>query len=208
MLPAIIVILAAQAASAAPAPTPTATPTVTPGTPTPTPAPTPVPAANPYRPRELSAIAGDRRLGRLSGAGAPVVTTAVPEKITSGPSPTRRPESVRVESIQDNGVVNDGFVSVYGTVRNTGRVAACRVKIFLRLYDDHGVLLSTGETTTDLKIVGPGEAVTFGGIVKAPAGLRGSRERKPDPLVDGTSTNWKRVGRVEGEITGVSEECS
>ena len=88
-------------------------------------------------------------------------------------------------------------------------MAACRVKIFLRLYDDHGVLLSTGETTTDLKIVGPGEAVTFGGIVKAPAGLRGSRERKPDPLVDGTSsTNWKRVGRVEAEITGVSEECS
>ena len=45
--------------------------------------------------------------------------------------------------------------------------------------------------------------------MKAPAGLRGSRERKPDPLVDGpASTNWQRVGRVEAEITGVSEECS
>jgi hypothetical protein len=88
-------------------------------------------------------------------------------------------------------------------------MAACRVTIFLRLYDDHGVLLSTGETTTDLKIVESGEAVAFGGIVKAPAGVRGSRERKPDPLVDGTaSTNWQRVGRVEAEITGVSEECS
>jgi hypothetical protein len=116
---------------------------------------------------------------------------------------------VRVENVQDNGAVTDGFVSVYGMVRNAGRVAACRVRILLRLYDDHGVLLSTGETTTDLKIVGPGEAVAFGGIVKAPAGLRGSRERKPDPLVDGTaSTNWQRVGRVEAEITGVSEECS
>lgn len=166
-------------------------------------------AADPYRPRGLSEIARDRRLGRLSGSGAAVVTTPEPELVPSGPPSARRPGPVRVEDIQDNGAVTDGFVSVYGTVRNTGRVAACRVRIFLRLYDDHGVLLSTGETTTDLKIVGPGEAVTFGGIVKAPAGLRGSRERKPDPLVDGTaSTNWQRVGRVEAEITGVSEECS
>jgi hypothetical protein len=205
VLPAVIVFLAAQAASA----TPTATPTATPATPTPTPKPTPVAAANPYRPRGLSEIARDRRLGRLSGSGAAVVTTPEPEPVTSGTPPARQTGTVRVENIQDNGVVTDGFVSVYGTVRNSGRVAACRVKIFLRLYDDHGVLLSTGETTTDLKIVGPGEAVTFGGIVRAPAGLRGSRERKPDPLVDGrASTNWKRVGRVDAEITGVSEECS
>jgi len=53
-------------------------------------------------------------------------------------------------------------------------------------------------TPTDPKIVAAGEAVTFGGTVKAPAGLRGSSERKPDPLVDGPSaTNWKRVGRVQ-----------
>lgn len=205
MLPAVIVFLAAQAASA----TPTATPTAAPATPTPISKPTPVSAADPYRPRGLSEIARDRRLGRLSGSGAAVVTTPEPEPVPSGPPQVRHPGPVRVEDVQDNGAVTDGFVSVYGTVRNTGRVAACRVRIFLRLYDDHGVLLSTGETTTDLKIVGPGEAVAFGGIVKAPAGLRGSRERKPDPLVDGTaSTNWQRVGRVEAEITGVSEECS
>lgn len=205
MLAALIVFLAAQAAS----PTPTATRTAIPATPTPVPKPTPVSAADPYRPRELSEIARERRLGRLSGSGAAVVTTPEPEPAPSGPPPARRPEPVRVEDVQDNGAVTDGFVSVYGTVRNTGRVAACRVRIFLRLYDDHGVLLSTGETTTDLKIVGPGEAVAFGGIVKAPAGLRGSRERKPDPLVDGpASTNWQRVGRAEAEIMSVSEECS
>jgi hypothetical protein len=168
-----------------------------------------VPAADPYRPRGLSDIARDRRLGRLSASGAAVVTTPEPEPVPSGPPSARRQGTVRVEDVQDNGAVTDGFVSVYGTVRNAGRAAACRVRIFLRLYDDHGVLLSTGETTTDLKIVGPGEAVAFGGIVKAPAGVRGSRERKPDPLVDGTaSTNWQRVGRVEAEIMGVSEECS
>ena len=203
---AVIVFLAAQAASATPTATPTATRTATP---IPTAKPTAVAAADPYRPRGISEIARDRRLGRLSGSGAAVVTTPEPEPGSSGTAPARNLGPVRVEKIQDNGAVTDGSVSVYGTVRNTGGVAACRVKIFLRLYDDHGVLLSTGETTTDLKIVGPGEAVTFGGIVKAPAGLRGSRERKPDPLVDGTSsTNWKRVGRVEAEITGVSEECS
>jgi hypothetical protein len=115
---------------------------------------------------------------------------------------------LRVEDVQDNGAVTDGRVSVYGTVRNIGHVPLCRVRIFLRLYDDHGVLLSTGETTTDPKIVAVGEAVTFGGTVKAPAGLRGSSERKPDPLVDGTSaTNWKRVGRVQAEIIDASDEC-
>ncbi len=209
MLAATIVLLAAQGGPATPAPTPTATPVATPAIPAPATKPTPVPAADPYRPRGLSEIARDRRLGRLSASGAAVVTTPEPEPVASGPPSVRRPGTVRVEDVQDNGAVTDGIVSVYGTVRNAGRVAVCRVKIFLKLYDDHGVLLSTGETTTDLKIVGPGEAVAFGGIVKAPAGVRGSRERKPDPLVDGTaSTNWQRVGRVEAEIAGVSEECS
>jgi hypothetical protein len=205
VLPAVIVFLAAQAASATPAATPTATPSTT----TPIPIPTPVPAADPYRPRSLSEIARERRLGRLSGSGAAVVTTPEPEPVPSGAPAAHRQGPVRVEDVQDTGAVTDGFVSVYGTVRNTGHVAACRVRILLRLYDDHGVLLSTGETTTDLKIVGPGEAVAFGGIVKAPAGVRGSRERKPDPLVDRTtSTNWQRVGHVEAEISGLSEECS
>ena len=215
MLPALIVLFAAQAASA----TPTATPAATPATPTPALTPTPVPAADPYHPRGLSEIARERRLGRLSGSGAEVVTTPEPEpallaaappsSVPPGPVPTRRPGPLRVEDVQDNGAVTDGFVSVYGTVRNSGRAAACRVRIFLRLFDDHGVLLSTGETTTDLKVVGPGESVTFGGMVKAPAGVRGSRERKPDPLAGGTApTNWQRVGRVEAEVMDVSEECS
>jgi hypothetical protein len=169
-----------------------------------------VSAADPWRPRSLSEIAREKRLGRLTGAGAVVVTTPEPEPdpAPSGTPTARRAGPVRVEDVQDNGAVTDGSVSVYGTVRNTGRVPVCRVKIFLRLYDDHGVLLSTGETTTDLKIVAVGGAATFGGIVKAPAGLRGSRERKPDPLVDGpASTNWLRVGRVDAEIIEVSDVC-
>ena len=209
MLPALIVLLAAQAASA----TPTATPAATPA---PLLSPTPVAAADPYHPRTLSEIAKERRLGRLSGSGAAVVTTPEPalraaspsSSIPPEPAPARRAETVRVEKVQENGAVTDGSVSVYGTVRNSGRTAACRVRIFLRLYDVHGVLLSTGETTTDLKVVGPGEAVTFGGMVRVPAGVRGSRERKPDPLVDGMApTNWQRVGRVEAEVLDASEEC-
>lgn len=213
MLPAVIVLLAAQASSSAP------TPTVTPSATTPVPTATPVAAADPYRPRPLSELAKERRLGRLTGTGAAVVTTPEPEPGPQGTLPassgsssasaaSRRSGMLRVEDVQDNGAVADGRVSVYGTVRNTGRVPLCRVRIFLRLYDDHGVLLSTGETTTDLKIVAAGEAVTFGGTVKAPAGLRGSSERKPDPLVDGPSaTNWKRVGRVQTEIIDASDEC-
>ena len=95
MLPAVIVLLAAQVSSSTTAATPAPTPTATPSAPTPLPTATPVAVADPYRPRPLSELAK-------------------------------------------------------------------------------------------------------GGTVKAPAGLRGSTERKPDPLVDGPSaTNWKRVGRVQ-----------
>jgi hypothetical protein len=225
MLPAAVFLLAAQVSSSTPAPTPTATPSA----PTPAPKATPVAAADPYRPRALSELARERHLGRLTGTGAAVVTTPEPEPASAGTLPAssgssaasaasassassaaaRRISVLRAEDVQDNGAVTDGRVSVYGAVRNTGRVPLCRVRIFLRLYDDHGVLLSTGETTTDLKVVAAGEAVTFGGTVKAPAGLRGSSERKPDPLVDGRSaTNWQRVGRIQAEIIGASDECS
>ncbi|HEX7615656.1 MAG TPA: FxLYD domain-containing protein [Thermoanaerobaculia bacterium] len=228
MLPVAVFLLAAQVSSSTPAPTPTATPSA----PTPAPKATPVAAADPYRPRALSELARERHLGRLTGTGAAVVTTPVPEPASAGTLPAssgssaasgasapsassasfaaaRRISVLRTEDVQDNGAVTDGRVSVYGEVRNTGRVPLCRVRIFLRLYDDHGVLLSTGETTTDLKVVAAGEAVTFGGTVKAPAGLRGSSERKPDPLVDGRSaTNWQRVGRIQAEIIDASDECS
>jgi hypothetical protein len=207
-----VVVLFAQVSSSTPAPTPTALPS----TPTPVSTATPVAAADPNRPRTLSELAKERRLGRLTGTGAALVTTPEPEPAPAGTpaaSPVvfaaaRRSGMLRVEDVQDNGAVADGRVSVYGRVRNTGRVPLCRIRIFLTLFDDHGVLLSTGETTTDLKIVSAGEAVTFGGTVKAPAGLRGSSERKPDLLVDGRSaTNWQRVGRVQAEIIDASDEC-
>ena len=196
---AVVVLFAAQASTA----TPAATPTVT-----------PVAAADPSRPRSLSELAKDRHLGRLTGIGAAVVTTPGPEleptpAIATTSAGARRAGMLRVEEVQDNGVVSDGRVSAYGTVRNIGRVPLCRVRIFLKLYDDHGVLLSIGETTTDLKIVAAGDVVTFGGTVKAPAGLRGSSERKPDPLADGRSaTSWQRVGRVQVEVIDAGDECS
>lgn len=203
----------APQATATPSPVPAATPVL----PRPVTKPTPVAAADPYRPRGLSEIARERRLGRLTGTGAAVVTTPEPEAQPAGTPPasssasagSRRAGMLRVEDVQDNGAVTDGRVSVYGMIRSLGRVPLCRVRIFLWLYDDHGVLLSTGETTTDLKIVAAGDTVSFGGNVKAPAGLRGSNERKLDPLVDGRSaTNWQRVGRVQAEVIDASDECN
>jgi hypothetical protein len=161
-------------------------------TPTPTGTPTP---ASPPRARSLADVARERKLVRLKG-----VATEVPAPEAQGP--------LRVEDLQDNGVVSDGFLSVYGTVRNTGRVPACRVRLFLRTLDEHGVLLSKGETTTDLKVVAPGESVPFGGRLKVPPGVRGSREPQPDVLEEGPArTNWQRIARVEGEVLDFSEEC-
>ncbi len=165
-------------------------------TPTPTPAPTPSPTpAEAAQPRSLADLARDRKLVPPKGDAG---EAALPEAL--GP--------LRVEDLQDNGVVADGFLSVYGNVRNTGRVPACRVRLFFRTFDEHGVLLSKGETTTDLKVVAPGESVPFGGRVKVPAGVRGSQERPPDVLAEGPArTNWTHVARVEGEVLDFSEEC-
>ena len=146
MLPLVgALLLAAQVSSSAPAPTPTDTP----GPPTPVPTATPVGAANPNRPRSLSELAKERRLGRLTGSGAAVVTTPEPEPAPAGTpaeppilsASARRSALLRVEDVQDNGAVADGRVSIYGKIRNTGRTPLCRVRIFLRMYDDHGVLL-------------------------------------------------------------------
>jgi hypothetical protein len=205
----MLLVLAAQAAASTPSPTPTPAPNPGAVVATPVPTPTPVAAADPWKPRGLSEVARERRLGHMTTSGAAVVTTPEPEPAPSGTPALRRAELVRVEDVQDNGAVTDGFVSIYGSVRNASRASVCHVRILLRMYDDHGVLLSTGETTTDLKIVAPGEAVPFGGTVKAPAGLRGSKEPKPDPLAGrGAATNWQRVGRVEAEIASMSGDCS
>lgn len=171
-------------------------------TPTPSPAPavTPVSAVAPApasasRPRSLADVARERKLVQPKGAGS---EAAAPE--TQGP--------LRVEELQDNGAVADGFLSVYGKVRNTGRVPACRVRLFLRTLGDQGVLLSKGEATTDLKVVAPGESVPFGARLKVPYGIRGSQEPPPDILAEGPArTNWQRIARVEGEILDFSEEC-
>ncbi len=179
MFPAVL-LLAAQAATPA-------------ATATPTPAAT---AASPAgKPRSLADVARERKLVPLKGTGA---EPAAPE--AQGP--------LRLEEVQDNGAVADGRLSVYGKVRNTGKTPACRVRLFLRLFDAHGVLLSKGETTTDLKVVPPGEAVAFGGSLPVPAGVRGSREPARDVLSEGPArTNWTRVAKVEGEVLDFSEEC-
>lgn len=160
-------------------------------TPSPTPAPTP---AETPRPRSLADVARERKLVPPKGAAES------PAAATPGP--------LRIEEIQDNGAVADGFLSVYGRVRNTGRAPACRVRLFLRTFDENGVLLSKGETTTDLKVIPAGDAVPFGGRLKVPPGVRGSQERAPDVLAEGPArTNSQRVARVEGEVLDFSEEC-
>jgi hypothetical protein len=166
----------------------------------PTPSPTATPAAVPTRGerppvRSLADVARERKLVPLKGAAG---ETVPPE--SQGP--------LRVEELQDNGTVADGFLSVYGKVRNTGRVPVCRVRLFLRSFDEHGVLLSKGETTTDLKVVPAGDAVPFGTRLRVPPGVRGALERSPDVLAEGPArTNGQRVARVEGEVLAYSEEC-
>jgi hypothetical protein len=177
-----LLLAAAQAATPAASPTPAATPT-------------PAAAAGPARPRSLADVARDRKLVPLKGTGA------------DGPPPEAQ-GPLRVEDLQDNGAVADGKLSVFGRVRNTGRTPACHVRLFLRIFDSNGVLLSKGETTTDLKVIPPGEAVSFGGRIPVPPGVRGSQERAPDVLSEGpTRTNFSRVARVDGEILAYSEEC-
>jgi hypothetical protein len=176
----LLALLLAAAAAATPAASPA---------PTPTAAPTPGADA---RPRTLADIARERKLVPPKGSGE------APE--SEGP--------LKVEELQDNGVVSDGMLSVYGKVRNRGTAAVCRVRLFFRTFDEHGVLLSKGETTTDLKIVGPGKAVPFGGRLKVPPGVRGSQERPPDVLsASGPRPSWPRIARVEAEVLDFSEDC-
>ena len=191
ILPPLLLAVAAAVAGAAPVPTPAPSPTPTP-TATPTASPTPGGAP---KPRSLADIARERKLVPLRGGAA---EPAGPE--AQGP--------LRVEDLQDNGAVSDGYLSVYGRVRNTGRGPACRVRLFLRTFDEHGVLLSKGETTTDLKTVPAGDAVPFGARLKVPPGVRGSHERPPDILSEGPArTNFSHVARVEGEVLDFSEDC-
>jgi hypothetical protein len=189
LLPLLLTAAAASAGAAAgptPAPSPTPTPTATP-TASPTPGGAP-------KPRSLADIARERKLVPLRGGAA---EPASPE--AQGP--------LRVEELQDNGAVSDGYLSVFGRVRNTGRGPACHVRLFLRMFDEHGVLLSKGETT-DLKTVPAGDAVPFGARLKVPPGVRGSHERPPDVLAEGPArTNWSLVARVEGEVLDFSEDC-
>lgn len=185
MLPALL-LAAAQAATPAATPSATATPAASAASASTAPA---------GKPRSLADLARERKLVPLKGTG-------------SGTTPPDAQGPLRLEDVQDNGAVGDGRLSVYGKVRNTGKAPACRVRLFLRMYDAHGVLLSKGETTTDLKVVAPGEAVAFGGSLPVPPGVRGSQERAPDVLAEGPSkTNWTRVARVDGEVLDYSEDC-
>jgi hypothetical protein len=187
-LPEAALFLAAAVVSATVTPTPTPTATPAPA------AAAPGPAGGAPKPRSLADVARERKLVAPRGSG----DAALPEP--AGP--------LRVEELQDNGAVADGVLSVYGRVRNTGRGPACRVRLFLRTYDEHGVLLSKGETTTDLKVVRAGDSVPFGARLKVPPGIRGSQERPPDVLSEGPArTVSQRVSRVEGEVIEFSEDC-
>ena len=115
---------------------------------------------------------------------------------------------LRVEEIQDNGAVADGFLSVYGRVRNTGRAPACRVRLFLRMFDEHGVLLSKGETTTDLKVVPVGRRRAVRGAPEGAPGrtrLAGAAPRRPrrGPRADELAAGRARRGRGAGFLGGM-----
>ena len=131
--------------------------------PTPVPTPTPVAGRGPVPPaRALRAREGPpprpphgvRRGGRDdAGAGASACRNA-----RAPPRVRRRAASGCCAWRTCRTTAPSRTAACRSTARSATRAASplCRVRIFLRLYDDHGVLLSTGETTTDLKVVAAG----------------------------------------------------
>ena len=182
----LLLTAAAAAAGAAPGPTPAPSPTPTP-TATPTASPTPGGAP---KPRSLADIARERKLVPLRGGAAE-------------PAPLEAQGPLRVEELQDNGAVSDGYLSVFGRVRNTSRGPACHVRLFLRTFDEHGVLLSKGETTTDRKTVPAGDAGPFGASLKVPPGVRSRRPQRPRERAQRGRTGPVTSGRGPG----LSEDC-
>lgn len=194
---------------------------------TPTPvavfAPTPTPRPSVAGPRTLQDVARERKLaGAQKGKGSLVTISGSPS--TQTPAPAGTPEataaatpevstaSVRVTEVRNDGVVDTtGGVRVNGTVRNGGLKAACNVVITVRIMDNKGIYLSSGEAGPDTAVIPPGAVVSFHTIVQAPPGVRGARV-DPDrrDVTDGSTTmagDWKLLGGTEATVASASEDC-
>lgn len=196
---------------------------------TPSPAPTPTPSPRPSvaGPRTLQDVARERKLaGAQKGKGSLVTISGGPSTETPAPAgtpeagaaPSATPEaeastaSVRVTEVRNDGVVDTtGGVRVNGTVRNGGIKAACNVVITVRIMDNKGIYLASGQAGPDTAVIPPGAVVSFHTIVQAPPGVRGARV-DPDrrDVTDGSTTmagDWKLLGGTEATVANASEDC-
>lgn len=193
-------------------------------TPSPEPTPTRRPAA--AGPRTLQDVARERKLASSKGKGTlgtlsvgPSTQTPAPAatpEAGAAPSPTPEVEvstaSVRVTAVSNDGIVDPGGgVRVNGTIRNGGYRIACNVVVTVRILDNRGNYLSSGQATLDAPLVQPGEVVSFHTVVQAPPGVRGGRTDPDRKDVSGGSTTmageWKLLGGTEASVATASEEC-
>ncbi len=215
---AIGLVLLQAAAATPPSPDPAQTPT-----------PTPRPAS--AGPRTLQDVARERRLG--AGSKGSLVTisvgpsTASPAPATAAapaaaapeaavpqatPDPADAAASVHVSTVTNDGIVDGaGAVRVNGTVRNGGYKTVCNVLITVKILDNRGLYLASGQAAPDTALIPPGEVVSFHTLVQAPPGVRGART-SPDrkDVTDGSTTmggDWKLLGGTEAAIAGASEQC-
>ncbi len=207
-----------QAAAATPAPTTAPTPT-----------PTPRPAA--AGPRTLQDFARERRLATTKAKGSvgtisvgPSTASAAPAKTpgaaaaaSEAPTPAPTPPEpsgvdVRVVSVTNDGIVDGaGVVRVNGTIRNAGFKPVCNIVIGVKILDNKGFYLASGQTAPDVNLLASGETSSFHALVQAPPGVRGARTNPDRRDVSEGSTSmggdWKLLGGSEASVLSASEEC-
>jgi hypothetical protein len=174
--------------------------------------------------KTLSELARERKLAKEKGiktAGTGSVTVAKPGVVTN-PSVPQVPQEkaapgkddlhVYVESVDHNDTVSaSGQTTVFGKVRNAGDIGACGLRVAVRVYDERGTYLSSGEAAIDQSQVGPGESVSFQIAVQVPPGVAGRLRDRANSQNRGTTVaggtiegNWRYLGRAEGEIRNAS----
>jgi hypothetical protein len=214
MLAILVMMLAAE-------PSPTLEPS-----PTPMPKRAPVPATGQYgRPRTLSDVARERKLAIGKGGGnVSVASGSGGGTAKASPSPDGgavatpaddglRPNLV-VESVRTNDTVGQrGETAVFGNVRNSGRAGACNVRLAIKVFDDRGVYLASGEAAADVSLINPGETVSFAATIQLPPGVAGARREKN--LGYGTTGSggtlegqWRTLGAAEAAVSTFSANCT
>lgn len=196
-------------------------------TPSPQPTPTPTPRPASAGPRTLQDVARERRLstgskgslgtisvGPSTASPAPALTPPAETApvATPEPDPAASTASVRISTVSNDGIVDGtGGVRVNGTIHNGGFKTACNVVIAVKILDDRGIFLASGQATPDTAIIPPGEIASFHTVVQAPPGVRGARTN-PDrkDVTDGSTTmggDWKLLGGTEATVASASEDC-